>query len=350
MNKLILSTVPKDFRIGDAPSFHEMSKIIYSTQQTEYISVDEMRCNMERIDDYLRTKFGKKPDAVVTYESLLDVDICNSVRKMTDKVIFITEDLHLRSLSSLQYAVDSSDIVLSRFNIINDLLGSRINNAEGKIRSFPLHCSEKFIADPIPHDKLSIVHFGQLFCPPPNVDSRLLPDGVNQYRYRQDWHQLFESEYASHYKYLRAAPDRLLTEIREHSVGFASTYFPYSFTQKCRDEQGELWAQHNTPTQQPRAYLVAKFFEIPGSGLLLLADPAGVEDFLEEAGFVENENYIAIRQNNHRQVMEYLTNGDNRKNIWRIQQNGNDLIRRKHLISSRVSAYKKIIAEAIGEA
>jgi hypothetical protein len=127
--------------------------------------------------------------------------------------------------------------------------------------------------------------------------------------------------------------------MRDFTFGFSCTYFPYSFSDQCALEQGEEWAKVNRPYDASRSYLVAKFFEISGSGMVMLADPSGVEEFLSEAGFQDGLNYLAIRPDTMKSTLSYIFDERNADHIASIRKNGYDLIMMKHTISARKATY-----------
>jgi len=84
-------------------------------------------------------------------------------------------------------------------------------------------------------------------------------------------------------------------------------------------------------------YLVAKYFEIPGCGALLLAHVLPeLEEEMKDCGFIENVNYIKFT--NIEDLIEkcnYVFKPENKEEIERIRLNGYNLIINNHLISHR---------------
>lgn len=92
-------------------------------------------------------------------------------------------------------------------------------------------------------------------------------------------------------------------------------------------------------------YLVAKFFEIPASGALLLAHGHNVQKHLDKLGFVDGENYIACTIKNMEQKVRYILNPDNRKEVNRIRRNGYKFAINYHKLTDRMRAIDDIIVE-----
>ena len=66
-------------------------------------------------------------------------------------------------------------------------------------------------------------------------------------------------------------------------------------------------------------YIVSKFFEIPGSGALLLAFVVDIEKELQELGFIDMENYISINKKNFKEKLEWLFDEKNNDEIGKVQ-------------------------------
>lgn len=330
---LVVSLVPREFRVGQAPNFAEMAEIIYSWPNTRYCSIEDVVAHASDLDQFFQEQFGEAPEAIVVFEPW-DRALFECLPSCSAKIVLITEDLHLRPLSLLKAAVHVSSLVLARFNTIENLLGEKLPH----VVSFPLHCSTIFLNEPNPGSKDIIIHFGNLETYPPNVDPSRAPE-ANQYAYRKDWHVILKEKAAKRYNHIRLPPDELRQAMLQSTFGFSCTYFPYSFLEECAVQQGEEWARINRPHDASKSYLVAKFLEIPGSGLLMLADPTGVEDFLMEAGFVDRRNYLAISPDKVEETLEYIFDNKNAAQILEIRKNGYELVQKRHTLEMRKHEY-----------
>jgi hypothetical protein len=83
-------------------------------------------------------------------------------------------------------------------------------------------------------------------------------------------------------------------------------------------------------------YIVAKFFEIPGNGALLLAYDKYVKEPLQKLGFIDGENYISVDDDNLEEKMQYVLNEENISEIERIRENGFNLVRNNHMLTNRI--------------
>lgn len=92
----------------------------------------------------------------------------------------------------------------------------------------------------------------------------------------------------------------------------------------------------NTP------YIVAKFFEIPASGALLMAYDEHVKEPLLALGFIDGENYISVNYQNFIQKILFVTDPKNKPIIDQIRKNGYDLVWEKHTTQYRVGIIQRI--------
>ena len=96
-------------------------------------------------------------------------------------------------------------------------------------------------------------------------------------------------------------------------------------------------------------YIISKFFEIPGSGSLLLAYDENIKDQLKDIGFIDGHNYISVTEENFVDKMNYVLDSKNRQEIDIIRYNGYELIDNKHLLSHRAERIDSIVNSMLGE-
>lgn len=77
-------------------------------------------------------------------------------------------------------------------------------------------------------------------------------------------------------------------------------------------------------------YVIQKFFEIPGSGALLLCYDAHVKNQMIELGFVDMENYISVQEHNLEEKILWLMDPCNDSKIEEIRLNGYNFINSTH--------------------
>jgi len=82
-------------------------------------------------------------------------------------------------------------------------------------------------------------------------------------------------------------------------------------------------------------YIVAKHFEIPATGALLVAERAAAPQ-LAALGFIDGEHYVSADSGDLREVVEYVLDDRNRPEIDAIRRAGHELVHRRH--TTRVRA------------
>jgi hypothetical protein len=81
-------------------------------------------------------------------------------------------------------------------------------------------------------------------------------------------------------------------------------------------------------------YVVAKHFEIPATGALLVADSL-VSEPLRQLGFVENVHYVPVSANNLEERIQFVLDEDNRAEIDEIRRRGQQLVLGAHRTRDR---------------
>ena len=302
-SKFIISLQSPDFResgSNNVPWFNEFIVEIYKNFHCVYENINE--CSLFT-DEYFFQKYGKIPDIILSYELMPNMN--NSCKK-----ILITEDIHNLTENISREYFNNSDLILSRFNLITDVFGSEY---QSKIIDFPLYCSDIFLAQQINFNSDDKIFFyGQI--------------ETENYIYRKEWYNFFIENYRDKFMYNYDSTANTVKNMYNCSFGFTSTYINSFVKSKC-----------------DKCYFIGKFFEIPGSGLLLLADTTYVEDFIKIYGFIDGENFISINKNNAESVINFLYNPENRDNINRIRINGYNLVKNHHTMKSRIDLLKHII-------
>jgi hypothetical protein len=81
-------------------------------------------------------------------------------------------------------------------------------------------------------------------------------------------------------------------------------------------------------------YIVAKYFEIPSTGTLLLADGA-VSGPLRELEFIPGEHYISATEEDMEEKIRYILDERNHSRTDEIRRRAQELVREKHKTSDR---------------
>ena len=87
-------------------------------------------------------------------------------------------------------------------------------------------------------------------------------------------------------------------------------------------------------------YVVAKYFEIPATGALLLAEDA-VSGPLRELGFIENRHYVPVSTENLEEQIQYVLDEKNHEELDQIRRNGQQLVWDRHKTADRARQIDK---------
>ncbi|MCI0557089.1 MAG: glycosyltransferase, partial [Nitrososphaera sp.] len=88
-------------------------------------------------------------------------------------------------------------------------------------------------------------------------------------------------------------------------------------------------------------YVVAKYFEIPATGALLLADDA-VSGPLRELGFIENRHYLPVSRENLEERVRYILDERNHEEVDEIRKRGQELVWERHKTSDRAKQIDEV--------
>lgn len=91
-----------------------------------------------------------------------------------------------------------------------------------------------------------------------------------------------------------------------------------------------------------RPYIVAKHFEIMGSGALLLACNPNTKDKFKELGFIDMEHYISCTPENIKEKINFILS--NRDLIDKIRRKGYDLVTKEHIYEKRTEFLNSILS------
>lgn len=76
-------------------------------------------------------------------------------------------------------------------------------------------------------------------------------------------------------------------------------------------------------------YVLAKYFEIPATGALLVADDS-VSEPLRELGFVEHEHYVPVNAANLEETIAFVLDDGNHEALDEIRKRGRELVWARH--------------------
>jgi hypothetical protein len=88
-------------------------------------------------------------------------------------------------------------------------------------------------------------------------------------------------------------------------------------------------------------YSVAKYFEIPATGALLLADRA-VSEPLKRIGFIDGVHYIGVSVEDLEDKIRYVLDENNHEKLNEIRKHGQELVWQKHTTNDRAKLIDEI--------
>lgn len=92
-------------------------------------------------------------------------------------------------------------------------------------------------------------------------------------------------------------------------------------------------------------YMVQKFFEIPGSGALLIGFDQHIKKQMEKLGFIDLENYISVGEDNLEEKISWLLDPNNQEIIEKIRMNGYNFINSTQTHEIRTKFFLQYLSE-----
>ena len=89
--------------------------------------------------------------------------------------------------------------------------------------------------------------------------------------------------------------------------------------------------------------LVAKFFEVPASGSLLVAYTGSKREIFESIGWKDGVNYCEVTPSTIEETIAFVLNPANRALIEKIRRAGYDLVSQRHTVKHRTADFIKMI-------
>ena len=86
-------------------------------------------------------------------------------------------------------------------------------------------------------------------------------------------------------------------------------------------------------------YIIQKYFEIPGSGALLIASDYHIKKQMTELGFIDMVNYISVNESNLEEKIIWLFDESNNQIIEEIRLNGYNFVNSNHTHTIRTRQF-----------
>ncbi|HKO55312.1 MAG TPA: glycosyltransferase [Thermoanaerobaculia bacterium] len=259
----------------------------------------------ELLPDVLRDFFGIVPEVVLFWESYMDV--ARHTRWLHDvgtRVYVMTDDLHKE-----------------RQGMREGLL-----TADGVLSTYPLPFAERFPQV----DRARVT-----WIPHSASSDFVLPLAPNP-RYRQVFVSGATNELYPLRMLMRGLGMRRpeLVRVQDHP-GYR---IDYAYPEDVRVGRGYAQSIRSclagfTDASRNR-YIVAKHFEIPATGALLLADRT-VAPELAELGFIDGEHYVSVTADDYEPIVERVLDPGNADEIDAIRARGHQLVYERHTTAHR---------------
>ncbi|GAB9463524.1 hypothetical protein Gpo141_00000980 [Globisporangium polare] len=118
------------------------------------------------------------------------------------------------------------------------------------------------------------------------------------------------------------------------------------------DNQSEIFAsylrsyQAGVTTTLLFHYVIAKVFEIPATGALLLVN-RDVAPLLQALDLNEMEHYVGFDRMDPDTALHWTLDPLNQKDVDRIRKAGMELVRKQHMVTNRVQALDRFVVEGV---
>lgn len=313
--KLIVSHL-ETLRTYVTREFHYTMTDLINTYGWKQIEIHKLWRGAGSVRDNLLTEFGELPETILFWEAYEFLQThAPQIQHLECHKIFFADDLHwwdeqMRQMKLVSFAL--CDSILASCAYVWDGFYPQLSGMK-KVIWVPHSASPDFM--------LSYNH-----CP---ENSIFLSGAMNEvYPLRQQMLRLhLESPHAIAYHrhpgYYRGYDYETDADIGR---GYARKINQYraSFTDSLTLE-----------------YVVAKYFEIPATGALLLADDV-VSGPLRELGFMENQHYLPVSKENLAERVQYVLDPGNHEELDEVRKRGQALVWERHKTSDRARQINEV--------
>jgi len=289
--------------------FYYIQTDLMVTYGWKHIEIDELWNGAGTLSDKLMDKFGELPETILFWQAyeFLNAQAAD-IRRLNCHKLFFTDDLHWWSEEDRQEQVVS-------FSLCETILSTYAYTLN---KYYPELPSDKNVVW-IPHSAS--------------------PDFLLRYN-EQPENAIFLCGAVSQYYPLRLRVKALHDRgrypivVQEHP-GYRGLYDYETNTsvgRGCARRMNRYRAAFTDATQF--GYSLAKYFEIPATGCLLLADNA-VSGPLSRIGFIEGVHYIGVSDKDLEEKIEYALDENNHDELDQVRGNGQRLVWQSHKTHDR---------------
>jgi hypothetical protein len=266
--------------------------------------------------DKLLNKVGELPSSILFWEGYeLLPNYASDISRLDCHKIIFADDLHwwnerMRQGKLISFAL--CDTVLSPYGYLWPKFYPELAGAK-RVVWIPHSASQDFMVDYNPHPDNSVFLSGAV---------------SPHYPMRQQVKELHT--------------ERAYSIIHHEHPGYHCQY-DYNRDQNVGRGYAEKINKYRTSFTDSLiyGYIVAKYFEIPATGSLLLADDA-VSGPLKDLGFIENQHYLAVSKENLEEKIQYVLDEANHEELDEIRKVGQQLVWSRHKTSDRARSINEV--------
>jgi hypothetical protein len=313
--KLLISEMRALSRYVSREFYYTMTELIH-TYGWKQIETEELRRQPGSLASRLQRQFGEMPSVILFWEGYdFFISVLSDLRKLRLVTCIFADDLHwvnatMRSQKLVSYI--NSDVILPSCEPVFDRFYPGVRRTKKIVWAPHAACPDYFLP----------------FNESPRT-SVLLSGKIHPvYPLRESMRKLYESG-----KYridLLEHPGYHCAYDHERNPAVGPGYAKNIHSRLCAFTCS---TKHN--------YTVAKFFEIPATGSLLLAD-ASVSHALLKLGLVEDKHYVPVHADRLEAGIEFVLDPANREVVDSIRRAGQELVLGRHTTRDRA----KLIDEA----
>lgn len=292
---------------------------LVSSQEQKYffIEMDELvshSSNLTDLNDFFISKYKQIPKYIISFSGVGHFNPHYKILTQLTQLVFIIDDIHhAKSVRTPRIPVIKNSAII--FGSYSYQFERWKLPKPKKLYFFPHSC--RWICDFNPKPINKILISGRI--------SDAYPDRQFAHLYAKNNPQLFDIlDCNVGYRIKASDVDNPLAIFGEKFYLYLNKYL-CCFVDTIRD------------------CIVAKIFEICGSGSLLLCMDTNVGNVMSELGFIPDVNYISCSRDNFEEKINYITNVLNIDDINEIRKNGYELVKNKHTWKERMQFFTNII-------
>lgn len=288
--------------------FYYITTDLISTYAWQHIEISKLWNGPGTVRDKLLDAFGELPETILFCEAYEFLQAhATQIQGLNCPKFFFADDLHwwneqMRQMKVVAFAV--SDVILSTY-------------AYGWSKFYPELSSKKVLW--VPHSAS--------------------PDFMLPYNHRAE-NSIFLSG-AMNEAYPMRQQLWKLQEERSYSIVYhRHPGYQCGYDYNANEDIGRAYASKinrcrvGFTDSLTFRYVVGKYFEIPATGALLLADNA-VSVQLRELGFSENQHYLPVSEEDLEETVQYVLDEQHHDELDEIRKRGQELVWEKHKTSDR---------------